>query len=110
MPSTDEATARKVRSWFGGGPGLDCMCEHVLKLQGFTVDKHWVIRKPTASHSMTDEQHLMVKYLVEEWDYGFSTQPLTWTNLFSGRVYHWDDEQSCWVWSGLLVPPIRGEN
>jgi hypothetical protein len=77
MPSTIDELRDVIRLWFGhafdDGPVWS-----FLQSRGYTEDRG-VIHKPTPHHSMSWEEIACVRYLVEEWGWGFAKEGIpTW--------------------------------
>lgn len=70
MPSTDNATFTTIVGWFGDpDPGP---VEDLLTAKGYTITRQWMIVRPTPSHTMNEVEETLVRFLVQEWDYGFA--------------------------------------
>lgn len=80
MPQTSNAVQRTIDGWFpqtGDKSELpqDWMCHKLLLAKGWT-ERNGMFSPPTSSYYGPREDYLLLKYLVEEWDYAYECAPL----------------------------------
>lgn len=81
MPNASDSLRAIIRGWFGN-PTIsdpedyywswidDYTSFAVLASMGFTHARG-VIEPPVPSHTLTQDQFLLVKFLIDEWDYAY---------------------------------------
>lgn len=71
MPQACEQSRSLMRSWFGSIDLYEPMA--FLLSHGYTNDENGIIRPPTKSHSVSNDEDECIAFLQDEWDYDFRT-------------------------------------
>lgn len=85
MPQTSDAVQAIIDKWFpdrfrrnASGTELcsqDFLCHELLLAKGWT-EKAGIFYPPTPSYYGPREDYILLKYLIEEWDYDYKCDPL----------------------------------
>lgn len=79
MPQTSDAVQAIIDKWFPPQEderfSQDYLCLKVLLSKGWT-EESGMFNPPTPSYYGPREDYILLKYLVEEWDYDYICPPL----------------------------------
>jgi hypothetical protein len=65
-----QATEEQRKLWGGrNGVGED-KAENFLQSHGYILQRNWTWKKPTPTHTVTQEEYEAICFLIDEWDYG----------------------------------------
>lgn len=74
MPQASDELEDIIVNWFNKDKkenvSLDIECIKFLKSRGYILTRGWCWVKPVPAHTISTEEYLCMKYLVDEWDFG----------------------------------------
>lgn len=80
MPQTSDAVRKIIDDWFPFDPDNDMFSQdhlaHKLLLAKGWTERAGMFYPPTPSYYGPREDSILLKYLIEEWDYGCEMEPL----------------------------------
>lgn len=74
MPQTSDEMRDLMFKWFGDPIDLSGPCK-VLVSRGWTLTKTWGWEPSVPNQTIHEIDWLLMKFLIEEWDFGSSIQP-----------------------------------
>lgn len=69
MPQASDDLRALMEQWFGD-PVSDEGPTNFLQSRGYVLERDWIWKLPTPSHTIRNEEYKCMAFLIDEWDYG----------------------------------------